>query len=244
MHPIIFQNQYFTIYSYGLMLALATMVGIFFTAREYKKKHSSASPLLVYDFGFWTIIGGIVGARLLFVILDFSYFKNNPLEIIMLNHGGLVYYGGLIGGIISGYVFLKIKRIFIQDMVLCLIPFMPLGHAIGRAGCFLNGCCYGKFDSHGNRYPTQIYEIIFNLLIFVILMNIKKKCTDAWQMVFSYLFLYGLGRFVVEFFRGDDVTVFSGLRISQWISLFFMFISIIYFLKVLLKKKKEKYGKK
>ncbi|MBU0651129.1 prolipoprotein diacylglyceryl transferase, partial [bacterium] len=165
-----------------------------------------------------------------------NYYLKNPLEIIMLNHGGLVFLGGFVPAIIVAVLYVKSKKLDVALLANICAPYVPLGHAIGRIGCFFNGCCYGKaadlpwciFMDGANRHPSQIYSSLFNFGIFGILLAIRnKKWASGVRLIFIYMFLYGTGRFIVEFFRGDKVDVFGVFRISQWISIGMILFSVI-----------------
>ncbi len=205
------------------MIALAFLVVIFFTARETKKYN--INPKDIWDLGFWTVISGILGARILYVILEWPSYKNNLLEIIMINHGGLIFYGGLLLSIPALFLYLKIKKINFFNVAKSVIVYLPLGHAIGRVGCFLNGCCHGK-RTDSWLYSSQLYESAWNLFIFIFLLILRKKAKDQKILFYFYLLLYGIGRFVIEFTRGDAVTILGGLRISQWISILLIIVGL------------------
>ncbi|MCA9401659.1 MAG: prolipoprotein diacylglyceryl transferase, partial [Candidatus Omnitrophica bacterium] len=163
MHPLICKIGPFPVYSYGMMMALAVLICSFLLARD--ARNIGLSDEWVWDFVFSIMLGGIVGARLLFGWLNFRYFLDDPLEIFMLQHGGLSFQGGLLGGALGGMVFVKKKKLSYLKTADLLAPYLALGHAIGRIGCFLNGCCYGKHWDHGiffpvhqdTLHPTQLY---------------------------------------------------------------------------------------
>jgi phosphatidylglycerol---prolipoprotein diacylglyceryl transferase len=237
MYPVLFQKGIITIYSYGLMFSIAGLVVLFFAVKE--AKHKNIKPSIIYDVFFWSMISGIAGARLCYILLDLKYFLYNPKEIIMLNHGGLVFYGGVFFALIVVGSVVKRKQTNFREILNVFIPYIPLGHAIGRIGCLLNGCCYGKVTNlffavniaGEDRHPTQIYEVLLNLFIFVVLIFMRKKEKYQQKLVYIYILLYGIGRFIIEYFRGDPVTVFYSLRISQWISIVGVLVSILFLLK-------------
>ena len=229
MHPILFQKGIITIYSYGVMVAFAALLVIFLCAREVKNKNISSQ--IIYDLGFWVVFSAIVGARLFYVILHWSYFFAHPLEIIMLNRGGLVFYGGLILSLLVSFIYIKVKELDFWELVCIIIPYIPLGHAIGRIGCFLNGCCYGK-EINAFQHPTQLYAAAFNLFIFLTLLFIRKRYFVGKIILGLYLVLYGFSRFMIEFLRGDEVLVVYSLRVSQWVSLVMIVVGLILLRKV------------
>ncbi len=225
MYPELFTIGGITVYTYGVCVALG-----FFVALQYVIKYSSnagMSKSQIYDFFFYIIIAGIIGARLLYVLIEIKYFISNPLEIFQLWKGGLVYYGGFIVAAAVAAVYLKAKKIEFPVIVDLLAPALALGHFFGRIGCFFSGCCYGKecdsFIAVHNRYPTQLTEAFFNLVIFFILHKINSVKHKPGLTFWTYLIMYPVLRFTVEFFRGDDRGMFFlGLSIGQIISLVMM----------------------
>ena len=142
MHPIICQIGPFTVYSYGVMLTVAVLVCSFLIGKEAKVR--GLPPEKMLDLVFWVVVGGIIGARLFYILLNAGFYWDNPLEMLMLWHGGLAFQGGLIVGFLSGCYFIRKNSLPFLPTLDLLAPYVALGHAIGRLGCFLNGCCYGK----------------------------------------------------------------------------------------------------
>ncbi|MBI2560337.1 MAG: prolipoprotein diacylglyceryl transferase, partial [Planctomycetes bacterium] len=149
--PIPFLHTSLPIYSYGFMLMIAFLSGLY-VARRLSAHHplsgKAASeridPNIISDISIYTIIAAIVGARLFFVIQNFSDYRNNPLDIFKIYQGGLVFYGGLIAVTIALPVFARLKRISFLKLMDIIVIATSLGLVFGRIGCFLNGCCYGK----------------------------------------------------------------------------------------------------
>ena len=127
------------------------MVSAFLLSRYARLLHYDKE--FFWNFAFVILVGGILGGRLFYSILNFDFFLDNPQEIFMLWHGGLVWYGGFFGGLISASVYLKLKKKPFFKTADMVVPFVALGHAIGRIGCFLNGCCYGRVASWGVYFP-------------------------------------------------------------------------------------------
>lgn len=235
MHPIICKIGPVVIYSYGLILALAFLACTFLIKKEAEKQGFRGGE--VVDLSLYLVISGIIGARFLYVLINFEDYLKNPFEIIMLSHGGLVFYGGLILATITGIWFLKKRHLPVLKIGDIVLPYLALGQAIGRLGCLLNGCCYGKltnlpwgirFPGHIERvHPTQIYESIFLLCIFVILKFLQNKFHKPGQLSIFYFLLYSLGRFLVEFYRGDNPHIFLALTFSQLISIILFIISLL-----------------
>ncbi|MDP2940193.1 MAG: prolipoprotein diacylglyceryl transferase [Candidatus Omnitrophota bacterium] len=232
MYPIILQIGPFTIYSYGLLLALASFVSIFLLTQEGKKQGFKADILL--DFCFWILVSGIIGARIFYILLNLHFFQENPKEILMLWHGGLVWFGGLIAAIIFGILFLKIKRQPILKTLDLICPYAALAQAIGRIGCFLNGCCFGRplgfgifFPVHQMKlFPAQLLSTFNLIIIFFILKLKQKKVSSEGEMLFFYLILISLERFILEFLRGDSPRIIWNLTIFQIFSLIILIVAL------------------
>ena len=225
MYPTICTIGPITIYSYGVMMALAFFICSWLLSRDACRFNLSSE--VVSDMIFWIVISGLLGARLFFIVLNWDYFRENPVEIFMIQHGGLSWQGGFILGSGAGLYLVRKRSLPLLPVVDLFAPYIALGQAIGRIGCFLNGCCYGKevawgmfFPVHQARlHPTQIYESLGLLGVFFILKKCQQLKHGAGDIFFLYLFLASMLRFIVEFFRGDPAPVLGGLRIFQVISL-------------------------
>lgn len=225
MYPTICTIGPFTIYSYGLMLAVAVFFASFLASREAPR--AGIKPELIFDLTFWVILFGLLGARIFYILLDLSFFMANPLEMIMIQKGGLAWQGGLILGTIAGIGFVRKKGLPLLKMLDFSLPYVALGQAIGRLGCFLNGCCYGKevswgvfFPIHQARlHPTQLYEFLGLVVIFFILKGAQRKSPWPGKIFLLYLVLASILRFAIEFIRADQLWMAAGLSLNQWISL-------------------------
>ena len=229
MYPELFSIGKFTIYTYGVLVALGFFVGM-----QYIVKYSKniINKQQIYDFLFYVILIGIIGARIFYVLLNLPYYISNSLEILQVWKGGLVYYGGFIAVLIFAFLYCRYKKINIVKLMDVFAPALALGHTFGRIGCFFSGCCYGKntdcFLAIAHKHPTQLYEACGNLMIFFILHNFLKKSHKDGYVFVSYMLLYSILRFSVEFFRGDDRgTFFLGLSPAQNISIIIFVIAII-----------------
>lgn len=242
MHPIICKIGPFTIYSYGLMLVLAFIISS--TLARFQAKRQNINPDLIFNLAFIVFISGIIGARLLYIIENVGYYIKNPIEIIILPHGGLSWFGGLLFGIISGIVYLRKKDLSLYKIFDLVVPFVALAGGIGRIGCLLNGCCFGKvsrfgiyFDVHKSVLtPTQLYSSLALVFIFIILRFLQDRPHREGEIFFTYLLLYSVKRFFIEFWRADNKIIFSGLTLFQIIS---VVIFVIAFLKLVLIKKRK-----
>jgi prolipoprotein diacylglyceryl transferase len=239
MHPIITQIGPLYVYSYGLLVAIGFAVA---TLLAYKHADDfGINKERVIDLGIVMLSGGVIGARIVYVALNFQYYMRNPLEIINLTRGGLVWYGAFVFGLIAAAWFVRKNKINFWNAADLFAPYIALAQAFGRIGCFLNGCCYGSAAPSGFilnvvfpeesilRYPTQIFSVLALVLIFGILRAWQKKRHFTGEIFLGYGLLYSLKRFGVEFFRGDYPKILYGLTISQLISIaIFMICSTIF----------------
>lgn len=228
MYPVICRIGPFEIYSFGVMVAAAALLCSFLMVREGKSFGIKAQE--IYDLVFWAAVGGIIGARVFYIVLNFSFFLSSPAEIFMINHGGLAWQGGFVFGILAVVVFIRLKKRPLLVMADFIAPYLALAQAVGRIGCFLNGCCYGKefvggvyFPVHDAvLHPTQLYESALLLFLFFVLMRMRKRSLSAPGIIFiSYVIFAPLFRFVVEFFRADHQPLFFGLSVFQYVCIVF-----------------------
>ncbi|MGE5372102.1 MAG: prolipoprotein diacylglyceryl transferase [Solirubrobacterales bacterium] len=245
MHPIIldlgiWKMMSFTIhpriYGYGLMLALGVLVALFAMNRLVQTSREFTLEDLI-DVAIIAVFSGVIGSRLFYVVFyDWAYFAANPLQIINPQVQGLVFYGGFLFGAlgVSAWAWRKGKNPWkLADIV---APGLMLAYGIGRIGCFLNGCCYGKPTEVGwgllfptadifYRHPTQLYESAAAVLLFVILCRLYVKRTFDGQVLWAYVLLYAVERFSVEFLR-ENLVVWHGLTIAQVTAMIMALIAI------------------
>ncbi len=227
MHPILFSIGSFNIYSYGVMLALAFIAGTLFAQKRAQKAGVDRNKIL--DLILYLLISGVVGARVLFIVINWQYYKDNFADIIKVWEGGLVFYGGLILALTAGIYYLRKNKLPILKAADILGPSVAMGVAIGRIGCFLNGCCYGK----NPNIPTQLFESGWALIVFFILLAIERyKKFDGFLFWFFLLF-YSLGRFVIEGIRYYEFNyiLWAGLTISQIISVILGVIALVFLIR-------------
>ncbi len=239
MHPILLKLGPITLYSYGVMLVVAFLTATWFATRAAHQvplpfRAINAEPLV--DFISFSLLGGIVGARLFYIALQWDYFKQFPQELPAIWHGGLVWYGGFLGGLVAGWWYVRAQRLNFLRVLDQFIPFGAFAHAIGRIGCFLNGCCYGRptqswcgvrFPGHPEPLiPTQLIEAAGLLLLFLMLRRLQRpSLLSRTGWIFgSYLIGYGTLRFGVEFFRGDQTPFWCGMTLQQLVSLGIIFV--------------------
>lgn len=248
MYPVLLEIGFFKIFTYGLFVASGFFVAIVLAADQAKREKVDQEKIL--DLCFYILVSSVVGARVLYVVVEYKYFLANPLDAIKFWKGGLVFYGGLIGAVGVSIYYLKANRLPVWKVGDIMAPSIAIGQAIGRWGCFFAGCCYGvKTDVpwaitfndpralaplHVALHPTQVYDSINTFLIYLFLIWLRKRKSFDGQVFWTYGILYSVGRYIVESFRGDDRGfVISGmLSTSQFISIFTLLISLSMYLKV------------
>jgi phosphatidylglycerol:prolipoprotein diacylglycerol transferase len=230
MDPICFHVCTRPVYWYGVMMALAFLAGIGHW-QALGRRTGQRDVAFASDLAFWLMVGGIVGARLAYVGANFDYFIAAPMEIIRVDQGGLIFYGGFIGAVLAFIVFARSRREKVLELADFAITALPLGHALGRVGCFLNGCCQGcvvktpsLLSANLNRYPVQLYEAAFNLVVYAVLtiVYLRRRGQCHGQVLATYLILYPAGRFLLEFLRGDERLRWGFFSAAQCLSLALM----------------------
>ena len=241
MYPILLEFGFFKIFTYGLLVATGFLAAILFASSRAEKE--GLEPQKILDLCFYVMVSSLLGARLLYVIVEYKYFSTDPLEIFKFWKGGLVFYGGLILGVIASLWYLKRHQMSVWKTADLLAPSIALGQGIGRWGCLFAGCCYGVKTNVPwavnfadplsmaplgiSLHPTQIYLSLNALFIFTVLMWLSKRKTFDGQILWSYGILYSVGRFVIEYFRGDDrgFPVEQFLSTSQFVGVFIFVLS-------------------
>lgn len=251
MHPILFKLGPIEIRFYGLMYVIAILAASYLINREVRRKGVPLTEDGVMNFIVWTVIGGILGARLYYVAFNLGYYLHNIKELPAIWHGGLAIHGGMIGGALGACVYLKRHNIRFWRMADCVAPSLILGQAFGRFGNFMNGDAHGvptdmpwglvfpKDSVAGAQFPgiplhpTMLYELFINLGIFLFLWFYLKNDERRDGYIFAvYMALYSMGRFGVEQFRADSL-MFGPLKAAQLVSLS---IAVIVALIIILKK--------
>lgn len=240
MNPIIAKIGPITVYSYGLMVALGFGIAIFLAQKSAPGLNINKDK--VVDFGIFILLGGLLGARIAYVITNLRYYMASPMEIFDLTKGGLIWYGGFLGGLIVGLVFVKKNSINFWDGADLFAPFMALAQSIGRIGCFLNGCCYGSIapayfplgvafpNEPFLRHPVQLYESFLLLLLFFALRQWQRYRRFKGEIFLGYAFLYSISRFFLEFLRADNPKGLAGLTMAQAASIVIMILSASIFI--------------
>lgn len=224
----------FTVYGYGTMIAVGIVAAYIMTeyrARKYKLPYEHVFSIVV-----WCAAGGFFSSKLLFWLTEWKEIVKNPVFILETLGDGFVVYGGILGGILTGYCYCRIKKLEFLKFFDLVMPAIALAQGFGRIGCLLAGCCYGKETScsvsivfHDSGYapngvmlvPTQIYSSILDFLHCGILLVVARKWNSSGMVAACYLIFYSIGRFILEYFRGDLIRGSVGcLSTSQFISIF------------------------
>jgi phosphatidylglycerol:prolipoprotein diacylglycerol transferase len=265
MHAVFLEIGPFTLHLYGVLMAAGFMAGLYnwvLLGRSRGRDAQSCADLM-----FWVMVSGILGARVAYVLEHWADYAADPLTILRLDQGGLIFYGGFVAAGAALVIYARRRREPLIPLLDFVLTAVPLSHAFGRVGCFLNGCCFGRCTSlpvgvqfprgsgpwmehYGSKlideyarvslsvHPVQLYEAIYNLLIYGLLVFTFRRSPRAGTISALYLILYALGRFVLEFVRGDrgDRLAVSGLSIGQFVSIPLFIVGIILLGGLLLKR--------
>ncbi len=241
MFPILFHLGPLTIRTYGAMVAVAFLASLQMARIAARARRIGETFLL--DLVALLILSGLLGARLLYILVNISYFREHPWESVKVWEGGLVFYGGFLLAALVGVIFTRYRGYAVAEVADILAPALALGQGIGRWGCFFAGCCYGKptplpwgvrFTDPASLaplgvqlHPVQLYESTGNFLIAALLWSLLRRQKESHGRIFwLYVLLYGLLRFAVESLRGDDRgPVHGGLAPSQIIALLAVLVS-------------------
>lgn len=253
MYPDLFSIGPLTIHTYGVFMAAGFFFGMLVTLKigglEGIGRHQ------VIDMGLIIILAAIIGSRLLYILLNTGYYLENPVEIFKIWQGGLVFSGGIIGVLIAMFRYTKRRRLSLLKIGDLWAPAAALGQAIGRIGCFMSGCCYGKptdlvwgvVFTHPNSlaplhvplHPTQIYSSLFGFIIFFILLKIRSKRAFEGQVFLWFLILHSTARLITERFRGDyrGLVLYTDMSITQLVTILILIAGVAAL--IVLKPKKD-----
>jgi phosphatidylglycerol:prolipoprotein diacylglycerol transferase len=244
--------------TYGILLVLGMLAGLWIVTRQARK--AGLVPDTISDMAVYAIIAGLIGAKVLLLVVEWPFYSRNPRELLSLFQSGGVFYGGLLGAIPVAFWYARRHRLDGWKTADVLAPGVAVGQAVGRLGCFMAGCCYGRptdvpwavtfTDLYANRnvgtpldtplHPTQIYESLACFLILGILLWMAPRKRFHGQVVLSYVTLYAVARFVIERFRGDAIRGFvlgGRLSTSQAIAIA-MIVAVALVLPYLVRRKR------
>ncbi len=230
MYPILFQLGNFELRSYGVIVTLSFLVGLWLSTKEARRK--GLDPKLIQDFAVYALLGGIIGARLYFVFFSEPvFYLQNPWEILAVWHGGIGVIGSLIGGFLAAVWFCRRKKVSLLKFADMLAPGIALGQTFGQFACLLNGDSYGRPTDlpWGITYtdprslaplniplhPIEIYEMVSYFLLFLLIWKMRKGFLADGFSFLIYLAGYGVARFLVEFFRGAPAIFAGGMPAAQ-----------------------------
>ena len=251
--PVAFTIGSFTVRWYGILVAVAVITLLVVTFREIKKPVIFQD--IIYSLFLWGIIGGFIGARLVHivdhVVTNWEYYRINPGAIFgyIVGLAGLSLYGAIIGGVVGGWIYMRVKRIPFSSLAGvgdALAVGAPLAQAIGRVACTINGCCFGILApnlpwavvyTHPNSsaplgvpmHPAQIYFLLWNLIVFAVIWRLRGRLKPQGSLFFLYLCLYAAGDFGLRFFRVNEPFLALGnfsLQQGQVISLAILVIAL------------------
>ncbi len=246
MFPELFSVGPFTIYTYGVLLAVSYLLGLQLARVRARRWGLDANRVL--DLGIYIIIGALIGAKLLLLVVDFDEFRRSPADLLSLARSAGVFYGGLIVAVGVAFWYMTRHRLPFWTTCDAFAPGIALGHVTGRLGCFAAGCCYGKPTTVAwavtftnplaaanvgtplgiPLHPTQLYEAGAELMILLLLLATERRGHRfAGRTFWTYLLFYAVSRYIIEFYRGDPRgVVFGVMSTSQFISLILAPLSI------------------
>ncbi len=223
MHPILFQFGGITVYTYGVLVASGVLIGMLYARRVAPR--SGVDPDKIWNMGIYTILIALVLAKIWLVVSEWDYYSVHTRDIFSIQtfQSGGTFYGGIIGAVLTIVLYTHFQKMPIVSVLDVSAGSLPIGHAIGRLGCFAAGCCYGKattlpwgviFTKSTAQqiagtplgiplHPTQLYESAAEFLNFFFLMWLGRRQTFKGQILATYFVLYGFERGTIEFFRGD-----------------------------------------
>ncbi|PCJ64146.1 MAG: prolipoprotein diacylglyceryl transferase [Bacteroidetes bacterium] len=240
-----FLPAHISLHSYGLMIALGVLIS-FYIALKKTKQYGMTSDTLSSLF-IWVIVASFVGGKLFFYLEDIGKYLEDPSLIRKALGGGFVFYGSLIFAVPTIVFWLRRQKIPVRPFLDIVAIFGPIVHSFGRVGCFLAGCCHGKICNswigvtfsdpnslatikNQPLYPTQLFDIAVNIIILVTVLFLQNKKKFDGQLFLIYLMMYGVGRSIVEMYRGDDARGFlfgGAVSHSQFIAICIILISLV-----------------
>ncbi|HEY9669600.1 MAG TPA: prolipoprotein diacylglyceryl transferase [Coleofasciculaceae cyanobacterium] len=246
--PVLIELGPLAIRWYGLLIASAVLIGV--TLSQYLAKRRNVDPNLIGDLAIWLVIGAIPCARLYYVLFEWEQYAQRPEDIIAIWKGGIAIHGAILGGLLATIIFARLKNISVWLLADLVVPSLILGQAIGRWGNFFNSEAFGRptdlpwklyippaqrplgYESYQYFHPTFLYESLWNLMVFVILMTLffrdlqRKPHLKVGTLALVYMVGYSLGRFWIEGLRTDSLMI-GPLRIAQLVSLGLVALGLI-----------------
>jgi phosphatidylglycerol:prolipoprotein diacylglycerol transferase len=236
------------VYGFGLLVVIGFYVGLFVAVRRSRRER--LDPEVVYELAVWMLVGGMVGARLFYVVEYWGEKIHTIGQALKVWEGGIVYYGGFVGGLGALFLYRAFRPFPLLPTLDAIAPSIAIGTALGRVGCFLNGCCYGDLcdiswlavrfpagsppwlaertqgliASDATRslplHPTQLYSVVDGLILFALLTAYYPIRRRDGEVMSLFLITYPVTRFLIERLRDDEAALASGFTIAQTVSLF------------------------
>jgi len=246
VYPKLFELGPFTVYTYGVLLAVSYLLGLKMAMSRAKERHLDSNRVL--DLGIYIIIAALIGAKALLLVVDFDQFRQSPAELLSLARSGGVFYGGLILAVLVAFWYINKHGMAFWTTCDVFAPGIALGHVTGRLGCFAAGCCYGRpttlpwgITFHNPLaaanvgtplgiplHPTQLYEASAELFILLLLLGTERRGKRfAGRTFWLYMLLYAISRYIIEFYRGDPRGEMFGMSTSQFISAVLAPLSVV-----------------
>jgi phosphatidylglycerol---prolipoprotein diacylglyceryl transferase len=254
MYPIFFKIGKFAVLSYSFFIAIGLISGILLARKEAER--TGEDPEKIMGLCFYLLFAAIIGSRLFYIAANPSIFFQNPLEIIRIQNGGLVFYGGFIAALIAGLIYMKEAAMPIWKTADIMAPSIAVGQLLGMLGCFFAGCCYGRacdfpwavtFKHPESLAPTgiplhpvQLYFSLNYFIIYGVLLFVRRYKKFDGQLFWIYVLLYGVTFAIIETFRGDIKSVFitGALSVSQTVGAILAMIAAV--MIMLLRRPSEK----
>ncbi len=234
MYPVLFKIGKFTILSYSFFIAIGLIWGILLARKEAKR--AGEDPEKIMDLCFYLLIAAVVGSRVFYIAANPGIFFQDPWELIRIQNGGLVFYGGFIAALITGLIYMKSTKMPLWKTADIIAPSIAMGQSMGMLGCFFAGCCYGRRSdffwgvtftnpdslapSGISLHPVQLYFSLNYLIIYGILLFFRRHKKFDGQLFWVYVLLFGITFSIIETFRGDleSYSILGALSVSQTIS--------------------------
>jgi phosphatidylglycerol:prolipoprotein diacylglycerol transferase len=257
------------VYGYGLMLFLAMLASMHVAAWSARRR--GLDPEVIYDLALYVFVGGLVGARVFYVVQYWGNRVNSLADIFRFWEGGIVLYGSIIGGTATFFAYRAWRPFPLRPALDAVAPGLAVGVAIGRVGCFLNGCCYGDvcrlpwavafpepsppWQAHrlahliGTQahwslpvHPTQLYSVVDGLLLLGLLLAFDRFRRRDGEVMALLMVTYPVTRFLIEHLRGDEAALFLGMTVSQTISVALLVFGAAFWARLILDEPRERHG--
>jgi phosphatidylglycerol:prolipoprotein diacylglycerol transferase len=233
MHPILIDLGFFSLPTYGVLLAAGVLLALWTIKRRADGAGLDGSRIV--DFALRLVIWALLGAKILLVIIEWRRYLGDPSQLFGLIRAGGVFLGGFIAAVIAAIIMLRRYQLTVLSTFDVIVPSLALGQAIGRVGCLMAGCCWGRecdlpwaitytdpvaaanvgSPLHVALHPFPAYAALFNFSVFLLLSWLYARRPAPGRVFASYLVVYGIGRFLLEFSRGDEV---RGLYLNSTVS--------------------------